>query len=522
MFWEDPENTVKSGNATADMVYHNLEWIITALGSTLVFIVFVMQVYRIPTGSMADTLRGAHFRLACEECGYPYEYNFSPEKYHVRENTVPKGKVPILDPVRCPSCGFTYQVGTHASDGKYYKTQGNKLVPVDLQSVYKGDQIFVLKSIYQFFEPNRWDVVVFKNPLEPGIHYIKRLIARPGETVEIRDGDIYINGLITHKPPAVQEELWMPVYCNDFQPKHPELRAYYGHIWKNPLQAANDSAWDLTLEQGTVFALESSDPGIHRIEYRSEWAGGFRATYSYDPPLFYNQMPVCSDLMIQFYPQLQAKSSLGTLLSKYGRRYEGWIHADGRMEILQVNSDGEKQFLAEMSFDPDTISGLERFRFANVDHQLILTYGNQCITHDLGRGPDDAGTNTGILPQVEILGAGSVRLAHIELYRDIHYLSEGRGILRAGPDDPFTLHEDEFFVCGDNSPFSADARMWDRPGLKNGGGTYRTGVVPRDYMVGKAFFVHWPGGYEAIPGFIRFIPFADGMKIIYGGTPEYN
>jgi len=55
----------ESARAKAESAYHFLEWLITALASTLVFIIFMMQVYRIPTGSMADTLKGAHFRLRC-------------------------------------------------------------------------------------------------------------------------------------------------------------------------------------------------------------------------------------------------------------------------------------------------------------------------------------------------------------------------------------------------------------------------------------------------------------------------
>ena len=59
--------------------------------------------------------------------------------------------------------------------------------------VIKGDRIFVLKCIYQFLEPNRWDVVVFNPPMDPKINYIKRMIGLPGEKVEIIDGDVYIN-----------------------------------------------------------------------------------------------------------------------------------------------------------------------------------------------------------------------------------------------------------------------------------------------------------------------------------------
>ena len=76
----------------------------------------------------------------------------------------------------------------------------------------------MIKSIYQIEEPKRWDVVVFRNPLDPTENYIKRLIATPGESLEIIDGDIYINDIIQRKPENVQNEHWMPIYDSRYQP----------------------------------------------------------------------------------------------------------------------------------------------------------------------------------------------------------------------------------------------------------------------------------------------------------------
>ena len=49
-------------------------------------------------------------------------------------------------------------------------------------------------------------------------NYIKRVVGLPGETVTIRDGDVYINGAIARKPPDVQAEIWMPVFDSLFEP----------------------------------------------------------------------------------------------------------------------------------------------------------------------------------------------------------------------------------------------------------------------------------------------------------------
>ena len=115
-----------------------------------------------------------------------------------------------------------------------------------------GDRILVLKCVYQFVDPKRWDVVVFKNPINPTENYIKRLIGLPGDTIEIIDGDIYINGLIARKPPAVQKELWMPIYDNDFQPVNPNERAgFNGHRWQPPFHL-DGSAWKTSDENPTA------------------------------------------------------------------------------------------------------------------------------------------------------------------------------------------------------------------------------------------------------------------------------
>jgi signal peptidase I len=46
----------------------------------------------------------------------------------------------------------------------------------------------------------RWDVIVFKAPMDPASHYPGRLVGLPGETVEIVGGEVKINGLVVAKP----------------------------------------------------------------------------------------------------------------------------------------------------------------------------------------------------------------------------------------------------------------------------------------------------------------------------------
>ena len=143
----------------------------------------------------------------------------------------------------------------------------------------------------------------------------------------------------------------------------------------------------------------------------------------------------------------------------------------------------------------------------------------------MGRDLEDVGRiRADIPPQVKIFGSGKLTLSHIAVFRDIHYTTvkfpNGMDRGRATQNNPFTLGEDEFFVLGDNSPNSEDGRLWTRPGRANKGlPPYRVGIVPRDYLVGKALFVYWPSGFRPFAKSpVSVIPNIGQMRFIYGGS----
>lgn len=51
-------------------------------------------------------------------------------------------------------------------------------------------------ALFLFSEPKRGDIIVFRYPRDPSRDFIKRIIAVPGEQVEIRQGKVYVNGLL--------------------------------------------------------------------------------------------------------------------------------------------------------------------------------------------------------------------------------------------------------------------------------------------------------------------------------------
>ncbi|MGP1441944.1 MAG: signal peptidase I [Anaerovoracaceae bacterium] len=75
-------------------------------------------------------------------------------------------------------------------------------------TIMTGDRLIGARFLYWFDDPERGDIVLFQYPVDPDILYIKRCIGLPGETVELRNGKIYINGSETPLEEDYLKEEW--------------------------------------------------------------------------------------------------------------------------------------------------------------------------------------------------------------------------------------------------------------------------------------------------------------------------
>lgn len=77
-----------------------------------------------------------------------------------------------------------------------YLVDGPSMRPT-LQS---AERLVVNKFIYRFRSPERGEILVFRYPRDPSRDFIKRVIAVPGDTIEIRDGRVYVNAALLNEP----------------------------------------------------------------------------------------------------------------------------------------------------------------------------------------------------------------------------------------------------------------------------------------------------------------------------------
>jgi len=425
----------------------------------------------VASGSMAETLLGVHREVTCKDCGLQFVCDADLK--------------PVSARAVCPNCGYA----------------DNDL---DSRPDLAGDRVLVAKPIFQFRRPRRWEVVAFRDPGQASRTLVKRVAGLPGESIQIRHGDVYADGQIQRKTLPQQRALAVLVHDANYRPgidPAPPPR------W----QGTKNSRW---ISAGGRFAHPqvSGKEADDWLEYR-HWqrVPGRRGEvrqgpvtdlcgYNQTQPRRQEDVHPVGDLLLSLRlvktigrGRLVLRASDGVdefrlAIDPNGRRYEvlrGGQPVQGAAGELPPLGDG---ITLEVSL---------------FDQQFLLAFdGRVAVTIPYepswpGRQPT--------LPPLAIGSQGGLggEISDLRVYRDVYYTHPIGLHGNSGLDQPVRLAADEYYVLGDNSPISEDSRTWP-------GGP----AVDAKLLVGKPLVVHFPAKLVEVGPWRFQVPDPAGIRYI--------
>ncbi len=455
-------------------VIESVQTVLTAMILAFVFRAFFIEPFIIPTGSMAEGLCGAHRDYVCPACGWEYAVG-----------DVPSGGPPT-EPPTCPNCHRRADPEKEAGIPK------------------AGDRILVHKwpfELSSWLGPHRWDVIVFRDPANPEENYIKRLVGLPGESVEIVDGDVYINGEIARKPAAAQNALWFVVYDQN------HARSTLADDAPTPWIAADESppslGWSDLDER--VVKYHGPDDAPRSIRFDPIHSRYYlRDVYGYNV-----NAPDTLVGDVRLSAEIHWDSGEGELAWELVRGDDVFtlrLAADGAVTVTRIagGDDHPSPRFSLVGRLPYSLQGrTTAVRFAHVDYRVWVEIDGQIL---LSTTPGQYEPDLQALRHMTRSAPVGLRvtarkfdgeLRDLRIDRDVHYTRTSVSSQRAAAGEPFQLGPDSFFVLGDNSPNSHDGREWYKLDThlmaEEAAGRYQRGTVRRDQIVGQAFFVYLPG-----------------------------
>ena len=539
-------------------VVETLQSLIVAFALAMSVRSFVTEGFVIPTGSMAPTLMGAHVRLTSPATGY----TFPADAGMIVEGISPPNLArPILDPML--SLNQPIKSATNAELARERRM---------------GDRVLVLKYLYSFQDPQRWDVVVFKNPTDSNgeaANFIKRLVGLPNEQLLMVDGDIFTAPIgadrskftIERKPEHVQRTVWQEVCNSDFAPIDPSLvsRAW-GRAWTGgPWEA---TGFDLGA-RGNARGWRHDGSGAASLSWRNDVMQivDFSSYNLWQNIVRDSWFPV-SDVRVSMAIDAEAPEKLSTMYTLTTRKRNLIFAIEGGKAILRVErapesspggSSEQGPVLAEASesFDVPAADTPFDVEFWHVDQRLsmwvndrkiveldyafdsledrLLSSFNGRVVEDYMRNPSGQQPTP---PQLAVEFNGSALTLHrVRVDRDLYYRparlstddrnqhDENGAVIEGlafGTDftAPAQLLADQFMMCGDNSAASRDSRLWGRPSplvesvFGTGHGYDAPFVVPRPLLLGKAWSVYFPAPVSPMAGLPKIMPDFGELRFI--------
>ncbi len=407
-----------------------------------------------------------------------------------------------------------------------FKIPTGSMEPTLMGNERNGDRIMVAKFLYALHPVERFDVMVFKYPLDLSRNFIKRVVGLPNERFQIEAGDIYTAPLsggeftIARKPLWKQQAIWLPWTWN-VSKEAPEsfLRSPrdFERFWRAP-----DGAEAQIRDGVLTLAARGAGPAMVAFKDRVVDRDGNPVG---DLRLRFDATPGDGPVSVRAFLQ-NGDGSFSLTLATEGSAAPGelfWQGARGERETRPV----ERRLRPGRGTD---------VQFMFCDGVATVLLDGEKAAEQICRTTLPSGGLPSWQPALRFGAEGGVvEFRDLELRRDIHYVAMDN----FQPGLPREIGPDRYVVMGDNVPHSSDSRMWQMEtvtleggaqfqaeSLRNGGGqrrrdpdgteavrdvygnewiiapgsfAERSYPVPAPYVearhvVGKAFLVWWPPG----------------------------
>jgi signal peptidase I len=341
---------------------------------------------------------------------------------------------------------------------KYFVLEISKIPSGSMQPTLMGspeaqvfDRTLVDKLVYRMRDPERFEIVVFKHPLERSRVMVKRLVGMPGEDLRIQHGDLWTRPderepwRILRRPPAVQAAMWRALRPD---PRGREWNVVRGKGWlvePDALRARGDGAARFRESSGPIRndPLDGYPPAL-----LGELAPHYRPAGTHTV----GDLRLTGELTA-----LAGTTAVAFELTEGQRLYELVLPgpaapADATARIRVRDSKAGTERVENGS--PVRLEAGETVDFAveNLDDRLALELdGELLVATEIEPSERQDASLT-----VTVTGAGA-DLEELEVARDIYYLPAREH----GTSWEVEIGPESYVMLGDNTHDSADSRLWE-------------------------------------------------------------
>ncbi len=380
--------------------------------------------YRVAGSSMAGALLGVHREVVCGDCGCPFACGTDVS--------------PVAPRAVCLNCGYAAN---------------------DLESLpdVGGDYVLVDRTAFSIRPPRRWEIVAFRRSSQADQILVKRVVGLPGESIEIRHGDVYADGRLLRKDLAQQRALAVLVHDASFQPRREPARP---RRWR---AERADSRWK-AVGAGFAHAAGPQDEPIDWLVYHHGRQSPVTDLSGYNPwqPRREEDVHPVADLMLSFRL--------------------GYVSGGGTFHVRM--GDGRDRFEARLTFERDqghygvfcndrrlphaagklsAARGQRLVEVSLVDQQFLLALDGRTLVAWSYERPEPRPIPSACPLAIGVQGLQAT-VGDLRVYRDVYY-TDPMGSHGPGPSNPpRRLGAGQYYVLGDNSPVSEDSRQWPKWG----------------------------------------------------------